>query len=371
MLDDRLPTMENQIKNEQIELSVVVPLYNEQGNVLTLYRQIRNACEPLGKSYEILFVDDGSTDGTLALLKQMQRNDPSLKAIRLSRNFGQTAALAAGIAHARGEIIVTLDGDLQNDPADIPRLVAKLKEGYDLVNGWRVNRQDPFLTRRVPSMIANWLISLITKVKLHDYGCTLKAFRSEIAKSLHLYGEMHRFIPALASDLGATIAELPVSHRPRAHGNSKYGLGRTIRVILDLLTVKFLSSYLTRPIHVFGSLGLLSTVAGTGLLGYLAIDRLYFGEALAGRPLVLLGILLTVMGVQLITMGLLGEMISRIYHESQGKPIFMVREILDSSEQPTVLQATSAQATSQASSKPASQQVAQREGQKENKRSAI
>ena len=313
-----------------MDISIVIPVYNEEESILTLHKQIRNACEPMGKSYEMLFVDDASTDGTFALLKQMHRKDPSLRVLRFSRNFGQTAALAAGISHARGEIIVTLDGDLQNDPADIPRLVAKLEEGYDLISGWRLNRQDPFLTRRLPSIMANWLISLTTKVKLHDYGCTLKAFRSEVAKSLHLYGEMHRFIPALASDLGAAIAEMPVNHRPRSHGNSKYGISRTIRVILDLLTVKFLSSYLTRPIHVFGSLGLLSTTAGTAMLGYLGFQRLFLSMPLANRPLLLLGILLMVMGVQLITMGLLGEMISRIYHEGQGKSIYIVREILDS-----------------------------------------
>ena len=313
-----------------MDISIVIPVYNEEESILTLHKQIRNACEPMGKSYEMLFVDDASTDGTFALLKQMHRKDPSLRVLRFSRNFGQTAALAAGISHAKGEIIVTLDGDLQNDPADIPRLVAKLEEGYDLISGWRLNRQDPFLTRRLPSIMANWLISLTTKVKLHDYGCTLKAFRSEVAKSLHLYGEMHRFIPALASDLGAAIAEMPVNHRPRSHGNSKYGISRTIRVILDLLTVKFLSSYLTRPIHVFGSLGLLSTTAGTAMLGYLGFQRLFLSMPLANRPLLLLGILLMVMGVQLITMGLLGEMISRIYHEGQGKSVYIVREILDS-----------------------------------------
>ncbi len=317
-----------------MDLSVVIPAYNEADNLAVLCQQIKNVLGSFEGNYEVLVVDDGSTDDTFALLERLHGKDPSLRIIRLSRNFGQTASLAAGLAHARGEIIVTLDGDLQNDPADIPRLIAKLREGYDLVNGWRLNRKDPFLTRRLPSIIANWLISLTTKVKLHDYGCTLKAFRSEVAKSLHLYGEMHRFIPALAADIGATIAEIPVNHRPRSHGNSKYGISRTIRVILDLLTVKFLSSYSTRPIHIFGSLGLLSTFAGAALTGTLGFQRLFFGVGLANRPLLLLGILLMLVGVQFITMGLLGEMLVRIYHEGQGKPVYVLREVLDSSTQP-------------------------------------
>jgi len=331
-----------------MDLSVIIPAYNEADNLAVLCQEINDVLRSFEGTSEVLVVDDGSTDGTFALLERLHQEDPSLRIIRLSRNFGQTAALAAGIAHARGEIIVTLDGDLQNDPADIPRLIAKLKEGYDLVNGWRINRKDPFITRLLPSLIANWLISLTTKVNLHDYGCTLKAFRGEVAKSLHLYGEMHRFIPALASDLGAVIAELPVNHRPRSNGNSKYGLSRTIRVILDLLTVKFLSSYSTRPIHVFGSLGLLSTFAGAGLTGYLGVARLFFGVGLANRPI-----------LQFITMGLLGEMLVRIYHEGQSKPIYLVREVLDSSQQPTRLRATSPHTASRVGSKTATHQEAQ------------
>jgi len=340
-----------------MNLSVVIPVFNEAGNLGALYQQLKEALCSVEGPVEILFVDDGSTDDTFAVLEQLHREDSTLGVIRLSRNTGQTAALAAGISQAQGEIIVTLDGDLQNDPADIPRLIAKLKEGYDLVNGWRRNRQDPFLTRRLPSMIANWLISLATKVKLHDYGCTLKAYRSEVAKSLRLYGEMHRFIPALASDLGATITEVPVNHRPRCNGNSKYGLSRAIRVILDLLTVKFLSSYSTRPIHVFGFLGLLSSFVGTALLGYLAVERLFFGGALAGRPLLLLGILLMVVGVQFITMGLLGEMIARTYHEGQGKPIYVVGKILDTSVPSAPLRIASQHVTPRGSSKVVRKQV--------------
>lgn len=311
-------------------LSVVIPVYNEAGNVCLLYQQLKIALQRFADNAEILFVDDGSNDGTHALLKRLNQEDPSVTVIKLSRNFGQTAALAAGIAHARGEMIVTLDGDLQNDPNDIPRMIAKLQEGYDVVAGWRVDRQDRFLTRRLPSIIANWLISFTTKVKLHDYGCTIKAFRSELAKSLSLYGELHRFIPALAHDLGAVIVEVPVNHRPRSNGKSKYGLSRTVRVMLDLLTVKFLSSYSTRPIHIFGSLGLLTTLAGTVLTGFLGIERLFFGVGLGDRPLLLLGILLMVVGVQFITMGLLGEMLVRVYHEAQNKPIYIVREIVGS-----------------------------------------
>jgi glycosyltransferase involved in cell wall biosynthesis len=251
--------------------------------------------------------------------------------VRLRRNFGQTAALAAGLDAARGEVIVTMDGDLQNDPRDIPLLVEKLDDGYDLAAGWRVDRQDPFLSRRLPSRLANRLISLLTGVRLHDYGCTLKALRRDIAKELRLYGEMHRFIPALAADLGATIVEVPVRHHPRRHGRSKYGLSRSIRVCLDLLTVKFLSGYGTRPSHVFGLWGLLAMIGGSAITVYLGVQRLLItGYSLANRPLLLLGILLMVVGVQLVTMGLLGEMLVRTYHESQSKPVYLIREVLSS-----------------------------------------
>jgi glycosyltransferase involved in cell wall biosynthesis len=311
-------------------LSVVVPVYNEADNLSLLYQELKTALVFCTDRVEMVFVDDGSTDGTYSLLKRLNQQDPSVIVVKLGRNFGQTAALAAGIATARGKIIVTLDGDLQNDPQDIPRLVAKLEEGYDVVAGWRVDRQDGFLTRRLPSIVANWLISLTTKVKLHDYGCTIKAFRSDFAKGLCLYGELHRFIPALARDLGAVIVEMPVNHRPRCNGKSKYGLSRMVRVILDLLTVKFLSSYSTRPIHVVGSVGLLLTLVGTVMTGFLGIERLLFGVGLVNRPILLLGILLMVVGLQFITMGLLGEMLVRVYHESQKKPIYVVREILGS-----------------------------------------
>ncbi|HXG03911.1 MAG TPA: glycosyltransferase family 2 protein [Candidatus Binatia bacterium] len=311
-----------------MNISVVIPAYNEAENLRPLYDEVTAVLRRLGRSAEIIVVDDGSTDGTSALLADLCRRDPLLTGIRLSRNFGQTAALAAGIAHARGEIIVTLDGDLQNDPADIPRLVAKIEEGYDLVNGWRVDRQDTYVTRRLPSRLANWLISFTTNVKLHDYGCTLKAFRGTLAHSLRLYGEMHRFIPALAGDLGAAITELAVNHRPRIRGTSKYGLSRTVRVLLDLVTVKFLTSYLTRPIHVFGVPGIAAAATGGLLTLYLGLERLFFGVGLADRPILLLAILLVLVGVQFIALGLLGEMLARLYHESQSKPVYVVREVL-------------------------------------------
>ncbi len=312
-----------------MDLSVVIPVYNEEKNLPMLCQQVQEALSTLGRTYEIIVVDDGSSDGSFGVLARLHRQDPGIKVIRFCRNFGQTAALAAGFAYASGEIIVSLDGDLQNDPADIPRLIAKLEEGYDLVSGWRVNRQDPFLLRRLPSQIANRIISFNTKVKLHDYVCTLKALRKEVAKGLMLYGEMHRFIPALAGDIGAAITEIPVNHRPRQQGRSKYGLARTLWVILDLLTVKFLSGYATRPGHLFGLLGLLAMVVGGVVTSYLGVQRLFFQMDIGGRPLLLLGVLLVIIGAQFITMGLLGEMLVRTYHESQGKPIYVIKEVLD------------------------------------------
>jgi glycosyltransferase involved in cell wall biosynthesis len=311
-----------------MDISVIIPAYNEAENLGVLYEELKGILLRIAGSAEVIVVDDGSTDATATVLERLCGEEPSITVVRLSRNFGQTAALAAGIAHARGDIIVTLDGDLQNDPADIPRLIAKLEEGYDLVNGWRVDRQDRFVTRRLPSTLANRLISFATKVKLHDYGCPLKAFRGSLARSLRLYGQMHRFIPALAGDLGASIVEVPVNHRPRVRGASKYGLGRTPRVVLDLVTVKFLTSYLTRPIHVFGLPGIVAALAGTGLTIYLGIERLFFGVGLADRPILLLAILLVLVGIQFIALGLLGEMLARLYHESQGKPVYVVREVL-------------------------------------------
>jgi len=311
-----------------MQLSIVIPVFNEEENIEPLIREIDAVLAPTGQRYEIVAVDDGSKDRTFAVLRGLLCKRTSLKAVRLKRNFGQTAALAAGLAYAEGEIVVLMDGDGQNDPADIPALLEKIHEGNDLVAGWRHNRQDPFLNRRLPSMIANWLISWTTQVKLHDYGCTLKAMRKELAKSLRLYGEMHRFIPAIADERGAQIAEIKVNHRPRLRGRSKYGITRTLRVVLDLLTVKFLASYSTRPAHVFGPIGILSGLAGFAMGLYLTVQKLVYNLPIGGRPLLLLAILLIFIGIQFVTMGLLGEMLARTYHESQNRPVYVVGEIL-------------------------------------------
>ncbi len=312
-----------------MDLSIVIPIYNEVDNLRPLCQRVHAVLAPLDWSYELVLIDDGSRDGSSELLAELHAEDDTLKVLRFRRNFGQTAALAAGFEYAHGDVIVSLDGDLQNDPVDIPRLLAKLDEGYDLVNGWRMKRQDPFLSRRLPSQIANKIISLTTRVKLHDYGCTLKAFRRDVAKGLKLYGEMHRFIPALAGDMGARIAELPVTHHARKHGTSKYGLARTLWVVLDLLTVKFMSSYATRPSHLFGFLGLIAVLVGGGITTVLGIQRLLFDVQLANRPILLLGILLLVTGVQLMTTGLIAELLSRTYHESQEKPVYWIKDVLE------------------------------------------
>ena len=312
------------------DLSVVVPLRNEAPNLAELHRELTEALERSGRTYELVLVDDGSTDDTFGVLATLQASDARLRLIRLRRNFGQTAAFAAGIAHARGRLIVTSDGDLQNDPRDIPPMVEKLEQGYDIVCGWRRHRKDPFLTRRVPSMIANQLISSATGVHLHDYGCSLKVFRAEVIKPLKLYGEMHRFIPAIASQQGVKIAEVTVNHRARRHGSSNYGLSRTVRVMLDLVTVKFLLSYSTRPLQIFGLVGLLMGAVGVAMAGWLGYVRLFAGQAIADRPLLLLSILLMFTGVQLVTLGLLAELQARTYHESQDKPTYFIRDILES-----------------------------------------
>jgi len=311
-----------------IDISIVIPVFNEEDNLETLYSQLKQVLEGVGKTYEIILVDDGSTDSTFYILERLHKRDSHVWVIRFRRNFGQSAAFSAGFEFAKGNIIVTMDADLQNDPADIPRLLDKLEEGYDVISGWRVDRKDSFLTRQVPSRIANFLISMITGVKLHDYGCSLKVYRTAVVKNVRLYGEMHRFIPALASWMGIRIAELPVNHAPRLSGHSKYGIMRTIRVILDLLTVKFLLGYSTRPIQIFGFLGALSLFIGLILSAYLTTIKLAFNQPLRDRPLLLLAILLIIFGVQLITMGLLGELVIRNYYESQNKPTYMVKEVL-------------------------------------------
>jgi len=308
-------------------LSVVIPVYNEEENVRLLYERLKKALDPLKKEYEILFVDDGSTDKTLAVLEDIQQNDNSLIVLSLRRNFGQTAAFAAGFDFARGDVVVTMDGDLQNDPADIPKLLELIKDN-DLVSGWRKRRKDPFFTRRLPSMMANWLISNVTGVKLHDYGCSLKAYRRDVIKNLKLYGEMHRFIPAVASWYGVRVAEVETVHHPRIRGKSKYGISRTVKVVLDLITVKFLQSFSTKPIQFFGPVGIMSGFVGFLILLYLSIDKLFFGKSIGARPLLLLGTLLVIVGIQLIGMGLIGEMLVRVYHESQRKPIYVIKKIL-------------------------------------------
>lgn len=315
--------------DERIDVSIVIPLLNEKDNLPLLYQQLSEALDALDRKSEIIFIDDGSTDGSFALLREITSQDPRVWAVRFRRNFGQTAAFSAGFHLARGEVIVTLDADLQNDPRDIGLLLQKMEEGYDVVSGWRVDRKDRFLTRRIPSIIANALISQVTGVKLHDYGCSLKAYQRDVVKNVNLYGEMHRFIPALASWIGIQVAEVPVNHRPRQFGKSKYGLGRTLRVILDLITVKFLLDYATRPLQIFGMWGMLSLGSGMLLGLYLTIQRLFFSQPLSNRPIILLVVLLVMLGVQLIIMGLLGELLVRTYHETQGKPIYTVREILE------------------------------------------
>jgi glycosyltransferase involved in cell wall biosynthesis len=318
-----------------VELSVVIPIRNEAAALEELHRELTQTLDRWGRSYEIIAVDDGSTDESFTILARLQAMDPRLRVIRLRRNFGQTAAFAAGFDHARGRIIVTSDGDLQNDPRDIPGMIDKLREGYDIVCGWRKNRKDALVSRTFPSMIANRLISWATGVRLHDYGCSLKAFRAEVVKPLRLYGEMHRFIPAIASEQGVSIAEVVVNHRSRRHGASKYGISRTIRVILDLVTVKFLLSYSTRPLQIFGLIGIAMALLGLLITGWLAYLRLFAYESISDRPLLLFGILLIFTGVQLVTLGLLAEMQARTYHESQKKPTYVIREVLEAAPTPT------------------------------------
>ncbi len=333
-----LVPLSNLASTEKIDVSIVIPLLNEAENLELLYDRLQDALSQLDRTYELIFVDDGSTDGSFTVLTRLQARNDHMRVIRLRRNFGQTAAFAAGFDHSRGDVVVTMDADLQNDPMDIHKLFGKIDEGYDVVSGWRVDRQDPFLTRRLPSYIANRLISWVTGVMLHDYGCSLKAYRREVVENLKLYGGMHRFIPALASWMGIEVAEVPVSHAARRFGRSKYGLGRTVGVVLDLLTVKFLLDFATRPIQIFGLVGILCLTVGTSLGVYLSVIRLFFGQPLADRPLLLLAILLIVLGVQLVMMGLLGELIVRTYYETQGKPTYMIKEVLRHREEEVPLE---------------------------------
>lgn len=315
------------------QVSVVVPIYNEVESLPTLVETIANILQSHQIAYEIILVDDGSTDGSTEWLQATAKTRSDLRAVILRRNYGQTPAMAAGFNHARNPVIITLDGDLQNDPADIPLLLSKLEEGYDLVSGWRQNRQDAKLSRLLPSKIANWLIGEVTGVKVHDYGCSLKAYRSELMADVNLYGELHRFLPALAFIEGAKITEIPVRHHARQYGKSKYGLSRTFRVLMDLMTITFIKKFLTRPMHVFGLLGMFSMFLGTVLGIYLTVLKLGLGQSIGNRPLLILVVLLLFAGVQLFSFGLLAELLMRTYHESQGRPIYRVREIVDSQSQ--------------------------------------
>ena len=308
-------------------LSVVIPLLNEEENIPLLYTELKEVLNSLDENHEILFIDDGSTDTSLSLLKKLQDEDEHVVVINFRKNFGQTAAMAAGFDYARGDVIITMDADLQNDPHDIPQLLEQIKAGNDVVTGWRFDRKDAFINRRLPSIIANKIISKTTGVNLHDYGCTLKAFRSEVVKNVKLYGEMHRFIPAIASGMGIDFTEVKVNHRPRRFGTSKYGISRTIRVILDLLTVKFLLSYSTRPIQVFGFLGIVSGGIGFLIALIMTIQRQFFGMGLADRPLLFLAVLLIFIGIQFISMGLIAELQARTYHESQDKPVYYIKKV--------------------------------------------
>ncbi|MHB0913142.1 MAG: glycosyltransferase family 2 protein [Armatimonadota bacterium] len=315
--------------SEQLDFSVIVPVYNEEQNLEPLYDSIKPVLDGMERTSEVIFIDDGSRDGTYEVLRALNARDSLCRVIRFRRNFGQTAAMAAGFANARGRVIVTMDGDMQNDPGDIPMILDKVDEGHDVVSGWRVHRKDKFITRRLPSICANWLISRITGVRLHDYGCTLKAYRREVAQNIGLYGEMHRFIPAIASWMGVSVTEVPVNHHPRRYGSSKYGISRTLRVILDLITVKFILSYFTKPLQIFGSVGFVSTSLGLGLALYLSFTKIFLGQGIGSRPLLFLSILLIMAGIQFISMGLLGEMLVRIYHEGQNKPVYVIKEQLD------------------------------------------
>ena len=309
-----------------VDFSIVVPIYNEEDNIAALYQSITSSLDPGGANYEIILVDDGSSDGSYPALKELAARDTRVKVIRFRRNFGQTAAMSAGFDAASGDIIIPMDGDLQNDPADIPRLIEKLHEGYDVVSGWRSDRKDTFVTRKIPSMMANALISRMTGVHLHDYGCTLKAYRREVLDGINLYGEMHRFVPALASQVGAKVTEMPVNHRPRLHGTSKYGISRTLRVILDLMTVKFLLTYSTKPIQLFGKWGVYTLMAGMCSGAMTIYLKIFEHLSMNRNPLLILTAFLLFMGVQFIVLGLLGELNARTYYEAQGKPIYTVRD---------------------------------------------
>ncbi len=319
-------------ENKKVNLSIVVPIYNEEENLPILYEKLKKVLDSIGKSYEIIFVNDGSTDKSWEIIKELAEKDPNVIGVTFKRNYGQTAAMSAGFDIANGEIIITMDGDLQNDPEDIPRLLEKMTEGYDIVSGWRKDRKDAFLSRTLPSRIANWLISKVTGVHLHDYGCSLKAYKADIAKNLDYFGEMHRFLPALAKPMGAKITELPVKHHPRIYGKSKYGISRTFKVILDLFLVKFLLDYRTKPLRVFGGTGLILLLFGFAVLLYLVGIKLFLGQDIGNRPLLTFGTLLVLSGIQLLSTGIVAELIVRTYYESQNKRPYLIKEIIRKSE---------------------------------------
>jgi glycosyltransferase involved in cell wall biosynthesis len=313
-----------------LSYSVVVPLYNEQENVPQLYVKIIDVMDAVGEPYEIVFIDDGSKDGTFRQLSEIARDDERVVVVRLRRNFGQTAALKAGFDHSRGEIIISMDGDLQHDPAEIPLFIEKMQEGYDIVSGWRVERTDHWLMRRFPSMVANWIMAKLSRVELHDFGTTFKAYRREILSEIHLYGELHRFIPALASWAGASVAEVPITNVPRKSGKSNYGISRTIRVLLDLVSVKFLLDYSTKPLQLFGLAGLTCLAGGGGIGLWIFARKALFDEGLLANhgPLIILGMALVMGGIQFIAIGLIGELLARTYYESQNKPVYTVRQYI-------------------------------------------
>lgn len=315
-------------ESSDIDISIVIPVLNEADNLQPLYDQLKITLDKLNQKYEIIFIDDGSTDSSNEILERLHKQDNNIKVVQFRRNFGQSAAFSAGFDFARGDIVITMDADLQNDPADIPKLLKELEEGYDIVSGWRNNRKDNYIARQLPSKVANLLISWITGIELHDYGCSLKAYRREVIRNIKLYGEMHRFIPALASWMGIKVCEIPVNHAPRISGKSKYGIMRIVRVLLDLLTVKFLLGYATRPIQIFGLLGGISLSIGFIIGIYLSILKIFFDHPLRDRPLLLLAVLLIVFGVQLVTMGLLGELVVRNYYESQNKPTYVIKGVV-------------------------------------------
>jgi glycosyltransferase involved in cell wall biosynthesis len=317
-------------ESNRIAYSVVVPFFNEQGSVAQLYVKITEVMDGIGEPYEIVFVDDGSRDATFRLVSEICRDDDRVVAVRLRRNFGQTAALKAGFDHARGDVIISMDGDLQHDPAEIPRFLQKLEEGYDIVSGWRVQRTDHVLARQIPSRIANWMMSKLSRVDLHDFGTTFKAYRREIISEINLYGELHRFIPALASWAGASIAEVPITNIPRQSGKSNYGISRTVRVLLDLMSVKFLLDYSTRPLQLFGLPGLFCLLTGSAIEFWIFLLKVVWNREIlfSHGPVMLLGIALVIGGIQFIAIGLLGELLARTYYESQSKPVYTVREFI-------------------------------------------